>query len=52
MFDYAIDKIIQIISDFIRKIHCNCKSRCCWDCMEVSTNIFQRSCTKRNYDKL
>ena len=52
MFQTVIDNLIKPITDFIRKIHFNCKSRCCGDCLEISANIFQRSSTKFDFDKL
>ena len=52
MFQLIIDKLIKPINDFIRKVHFNCKSKCCGSCLEISANIFQRSHTKFDLDKL
>ena len=52
MFDYVIDKLIKPITEFIRKIHFHCRSRCCFDCIEITANVFQRSNTKCDLNKL
>ena len=52
MLDFYLEKIFNAISGCVRRVHCHCKSRCCWDCMEISTNIFQRSNTKCDINKL
>ena len=49
MLDYYFEKLIKPITDFIRKLHFHCKSRCCGDCFEISANIFQRSSTKFDF---
>ena len=52
MFHSIIDTLLNAITEFIKKIHFHCKSRCCGDCFEISANIFQRSNTKFEIDKL
>ena len=52
MLFYLFENLINTLTGCIRKVHCHCKSRCCWDCMEISTNVFQRSNTKYDINKL
>ena len=48
MLDYLIHKL----QDLFKKVHCHCRSRCCGDIVDITTNIFQRSTTKIDITRL
>ena len=52
MLFYLFENLKITLTGCVRKVHCHCKSRCCWDRMEISTNVFQRSTTKYDINKL
>jgi hypothetical protein len=40
-----LDHLIEKLEIVFRKVHCHCRSKCCGDFVNITTNIFQRSNT-------